>query len=197
MTHVRSLILAGLVWALSASAVAARPAHGLTSASEPAYVAAVEIVQHDDHAPPAFAEGLRAAVLAEAALYGAAGLPIVLRIDLDKVHLKNPLQAMIIGDNDLTAGHVSVIDQATGQPVGTFAVRVDAERHRGAAIAMAVVGMIDPTGYVDVATTVGGAASAAGNRSGAEVAMSANFAEETLRQTFGDARAKAVHPKKP
>lgn len=62
---------------------------------------------------------------------------------------------------------------------------------------MAVVGALDPTGYVDIATTIGGAGSALANRSGAEIAMSANFAEETLRQSFGDARSKVVHSKRP
>ncbi len=189
------VLLAALT--LNVGAAAARPAQGLTFGGQQAYVAAVEIVQHDAGAPPAFADGLRSAMFAEAALYGAVGQPIVLNVDLNKVHLKNPVKSMLIGDNNVTAGHVVVVDQATGKPLGTFAVRVDAERHRGASIVMAVVGVLDPTGYVDMATTVGGAGAAVANRSGTEIAMSANFAEETLRQTFGAARSKAVHLKKP
>jgi hypothetical protein len=197
MRHRACLLVAALVLTVDVAAAAARPARGLAFAGEEAHVAAVEIVQHDTGAPPAFAEGLRSAMLAEAGLYGAAGQPVVLKVDLDRVRLKNPVKSMLIGDNSITAGHVAVVDQASGQTLGSFAVRVDAERHRGASIAMAVVGAIDPTGYVDIATTVGGAGAAVANRSGAEIAMSANFAEEALRQTFGDARAKAAHRKRP
>jgi hypothetical protein len=191
------LLLASLMLTLNAGPAAARSAHGLTFTGDQAYVAAVEIAQHDAGAPPAFADGLRAAMLAEAALYGSTGQPIVLNVDLDKVHLKNPVASMLIGDNNITAGHVAVVDQASGQPLGDFKIRVDAERHRGASIALAVVGALDPTGYVDIATTVGGAGAALANRPAAEVAMSVNFAEESLRQTFGDDRSKAAHAKKP
>lgn len=110
--------------ALDVGGAAARPAHGLTFAGEQAYVAAVETVQHDAGAPPAFADSLRAAMLAEAALYGGAGQHIVLDVDRDKVHLTNPVKSMLIGDNSITAGHVTARDQAGGQPLGTFAVRV-------------------------------------------------------------------------
>jgi hypothetical protein len=190
------LLLAGLILALGVGIAAAGPAHGLTSAGEQANVAAVEIVQHGAGAPPTFADSLRAAMLAQAALYGGAGQSIVLNVDLDEPHLKNPVKSMLIGDS-ITAGHVTVLDQSGGHRLGTFAVRVDAERRRGAAIAMAVVGALDPTGYVDIATTAGGAGSALANRSCTEIAMSANFAEETLRQTFGDASSKVVHSKRP
>jgi hypothetical protein len=196
MRQGRLAVLGGVIALIIVSPAAARPAHGLTFTGDQAYVAAVQIVQHDNHAPLAFADGLRAAVLAEASLYGSAGQPIVLTIDLDKVHLKNPVKAMVMGDNNVAAGHLAVADQASGQSLGTFAIRVDAERHRGASIALFVIGVVDPTGYVDIATQVGGAAAATANRSGEEIAMSANFAEEALRQTFGDARAKAAHAAK-
>ena len=196
MRQGRSAVLGGLMALIVAGPVAARSAQGLTFAGDQAYVAAVRIVQHDDHAPPTFVDGLRAAVLAEASLYGSTGQPIVLTIDLDKVHLKNPVMAMVMGDNNVAAGHLAVADQASGQALGSFKIRVDAERHRGVSIAMMVIGAVDPTGYVDIATQVGAAASATANRSGEEIAMSANFAEEALRQTFGDGRAKAAHAAK-
>ena len=47
------LLFAGLILTLDVGGAAARPAHGLTFAGEQAYVAAVEIVQHDAGAPPA------------------------------------------------------------------------------------------------------------------------------------------------
>ena len=193
MRQGRSTVLGALMLLIVAEPAVARSAHGLTFIGEQAYVAAVQIVQHDDHAPPTFADGLRAAVLAEASLYGSTGQPITLTIDIDKVHLKNPVKALVMGDNNVAAGHLAVADQASGQALGSFQIRVDAERHRGVSIAMMVIGAVDPTGYVDIATQVGGAAAATANRSGEEIAMSANFAEEALRQTFGDARAKAAH----
>jgi hypothetical protein len=57
---------------------------------------------------------------------------------------------------------------------------------------MFVAGVADPTGFVDLGTTAATAMSATVNRSGAAAAMSANFAIETLRQTYGDDRAKVV-----
>ena len=191
-----SLILAGIIGSLAADSALARAVHGLTFAGDSPYVAAVEVVQHDKGAPAAFADGLRAAVLAEAALYGTTGQPIALTIDIEKVHLKNPMKAMLIGDDNQTAGHVAVADQASGQAAGKFPVRVDAERHRGASIALCVIGALDPTGYADVAIMAASAGAAGVNRSGEEKAMDANFAAETLRQTFGDARAKAAHAAK-
>ena len=194
----KSLYLAGLIWVLAACAGVAAAVRGVASADVPSHVAAVEVVQHDVSAPPAFADTLRDAVLREAALYGDAGPPIALRIELDKVHLKNVMKSMLIGDDNMAKGRVAVVDPATGQPFGTFAVRVNAERHghAGASIAITVLGALDPTGYVALGTMAAGAASAGVNRSGAEATMSANFAAETLRQTFGDARARAAHPAK-
>ena len=191
----KSFFLGGLIWVLAGCVAVAGAPRGVASANVPSHVAAVEVVQHDASAPPAFADGLRDDVLAEAALYGDAGLPITLRIDLDKVHLKNAAMAMLIGDDYLTKGRVAVVDPATGQPLGTFEIRVNAQRHGhlGASIAMTVVEVLDPTGYVAVGAMAAGAASAGINRSGAEATMSANFAFETLRQTFGDSRARAVH----
>lgn len=191
-----SVILAGIVGSLTADPVLARSAHGLTFAGDSPYVAAVEVVQHDKGAPPAFADGLRASVLAEAALYGTTGQPITLTIDIDKVHLKNPMKAMLIGDDNQTAGHVAVAEQASGLAVGKFPVKVDAERHRGASVALFLIGALDPTGYADVALMAANVGAAGVNRSGEEKAMDANFAAETLRQTFGDAKAKAAHAAK-
>ena len=191
-----SLILAGIIGSLAADSALARAAHGLTFAGDSPYVAAVEVVQHDKGAPPAFVDGLRAAILAEAALYGSTGQAITLTIDVDKVHFKNPMKSMLMGDNNQTAGHVAVADQASGQALGTFPVKVDAERHRGGSVALFLIGAVDPTGYADVALMAASAGAAGGNRSGEERAMDANFAAEALRQTFGDAKAKAAHAAK-
>lgn len=198
MRQGETLALTGVIWVLAVCAGMAAAVRGVASADVPSHVAAVEIVQHDLSAPPAFADALRDDVLREAALYGDAGPPIALRIELDKVHLKNAMKSMLIGDDNMIKGRVAVVDPATGQPLGTFAVRVNAERrgHAGASIAMTVVEALDPTGYVAVGAMAAGAASAAVNRSGAEATMSANFAAETLRQTFGDARSRAAHPGK-
>ena len=198
MRHAKSLGLAALFWALSVGAAAAAPARGVTAAIEPAHVATVEVVGNDPTVPAAFAETVRGAVLREAVLYGDGGQPIALKIDLDKVHFKNAVAAMLVGDNSIAKGRVTVVDPATGQPIGTFAVKVNADR-RGAAgggIALFLVGALDPTGYVDVATTAASAGSADLNRSGTAAVMSANFAREALRQTFGDAKAKVAHSTK-
>ncbi|MFI4976846.1 MAG: hypothetical protein ACHP84_20120, partial [Caulobacterales bacterium] len=138
------------------------------SADQLIHVATVEIVQQDASAPAGFADALHDAVVKEAALYGDDGQPITIRIELDKVHLKNPVKAMLVGDDNLAKGHVDVIDPSTGQQLGTFAVRVNAENvgTRGASIAMMLVGALDPTGYVDVATSAASAGSADVNRSG-------------------------------
>jgi hypothetical protein len=199
MWRFKTLVLTGLAWISAMGPAAASSPLGVTSAVEPAYIAAVEVVQDDKTAPEGFADGLRVAVVSEAGLYGTSGLPLTLKIELDRVHLKNPVQAMLIGDNNMTRGRVVVVDPATGRELGAFLVRVDAERHglNGGAIAMALIGALDPTGYVDVGTTVAGAASSRINHSHTETMMIANFAVETLRQTFGDARARVVHGRKP
>ncbi len=192
----QGILFIALLWAGAAAPVVAG-SRGLVAPGQSAYVAAVEVVQGDARAPAGFADGLRTAVTAEAALYGAVGQAVVLRITIDKVHLKNAVASMIIGDDNQAAGHVDAVDQATGQPLGSFKVKVNAERHREASIAMAIVGAVDPTGYVDVASMVAGAGSAAFDHSGTEAAMGLNFAAATLRQTFGDAAAKAAHAKRP
>ncbi len=61
-----SFVLVGMVGWLAAGSAVARAAHGLTFAGESPYVAAVDVVQHDKVAPPAFADGLREAVLGAA-----------------------------------------------------------------------------------------------------------------------------------
>ncbi len=197
MPDVKLLALAGLAWALAIGVAAAAPARGVAPADGSMHVAAVEVVQNDSATPPAFADILKAAVLGEAALYGDAGRPITLRIEVDKVHLKNAAKAMLMGDDNSAKGRVVVVDASTGSPLGTFAVKVNASRggFNGAAVGMTLLGALDPTGYVDVATTAASAGSGT-DRSGAEARMSANFATETLRRTFGDARARAAHPPK-
>ncbi len=133
-------------------------------------------------------------MLRQAAFYGAAGTPIAVKIDVQRVHFKNPAAAMLIGDDNRTKGHVTVLDPASGQELGTFTVEVDAERSGDMAgeIALDVVGAFDPTGAVDVVHMAGDAGSAEMDRAGTTAAMIANFAAETLRQTFGDARARAA-----
>ncbi len=194
MTKHSSRIVVGLVAALALGACASTAALGVAS-SPASHVASVEVIQHDASAPPAFADSLREAVLANAAFYGSAGRPIALRIDLDRVHFKNALQAMIIGDNNQTTGRVAVLDPAAGTQLGAFNVQVDAEPRgvNGGSLAIDLIGAIDPTGIVGIASTVGSAASADINRSGTASGMRANFAAETLRQTFGDDRTEIVN----
>ncbi len=193
----RNAVWTCLPWLVIAGGADARAARGLTGLGEASYVAAVTVLPPASGAPTAFVEGLRAAVEAEAALYGAVGRPVVVNIQVDKAHLKNPVKAMLMGDDNIAAGHVVVVDQAGGQTLGSFAVKVDAERHRGMSLAMTLIGAVDPTGYLDIATTVASAGSATVNRSATELALDANFAAETLRQTFGDAKVKAAHATKP
>ena len=185
--------LAGLTAALTLGACASTPA---PSANEQTHVAAVEVTHAVAAGPGAesFSVLLRAAVARQAHLYGDEGRAITLRIDLERVHFKNPLKAMLIGDDNQAKGRVSVLDPATGQETGSFKVQVDAERGglSGASIALAVLGAFDPTGMIDVGSAAGSAASADIDRSGTAGQMSANFAAETLRQTYGDARANAV-----
>jgi hypothetical protein len=169
------------------------PAAGVST--EPTYVAAVEVVQSDASIPNGFADALRTVVLEEAAFYGTTGHAITVRIDVSHVHFKNALQAMLIGDNNDARGQVSVVDTASAQQMASFPVRVDAERSHGvsgAGLAMDALEVMDPTGIVGIAHALGSASSADINRSGTAVAMRANFADETLRQTFGDARTRAV-----
>jgi hypothetical protein len=181
------------LFALSACAGAAS---GVMSANESIYVASVEVLEHDMSAPAAFADTLRDEVLAGAAFYGATGRPVVVRIDLDRVHFKNALRALTIGDDNQAKGRIAVLDSATGQQLASFALDVDAETaplsDTGTFIAIGVIGAFDPTGIVDIASTVGSAASADINRSGTAAGMRANLTAETLRQTFGDVRTKAV-----
>jgi hypothetical protein len=193
--------LAALFAAFALSACASAGAPGVAPASEPSFVSSVTVVQHDASAPANFADSLRDTVLKGALLYGTSGRPIALNIDLDKVHFKNPLKALVIGDNSMTTGHVAVLDQSTGAQLGTFKVQVDAERPSaagtGASIAMFLGEAFDPTGISGMVDMAGNAASADINRGGAASAMRANFAAETLRQTFGDAKTRAAKSAKP
>jgi hypothetical protein len=173
--------------ALGACATTAPPANNET------HVGLVEIVPKDP-AGQAFAELLHDAVVRQAAFYGDAGRPITLRIELEKVHYKNPLKALIIGDNNQAKGRVAVLDPETGRESTNFIVEVDAERGglNGGAIALTVIGAFDPTGLVDLGSSAAYATSASLHHSSTATQMSVNFATETLRQTYGDARAKAV-----
>ena len=167
------------------------------SPDEMQHVASVDVVQHDTRAPVAFAQDLRAAVLREAALYGAAGRPLTLRIELDRVHLKNPVLALTVGDDNQTKGRVVVLDAATGREAGAFPVKVNADRTSACVdiasfVALSLVGALDPTGVVDIGSAAAEAGSAQLDPQGARAGMSANFARETLRLTFGDAKAKAA-----
>jgi hypothetical protein len=176
----------------------ATTAGGVTSAEQVHHVASVDVVQHDAKAPAAFAEGLRVALLREAALYGQAGAPLALKVDLDRVHLKNPVLALTLGDDNQAKGRVAVLDATTGRQAGTFAVSVNADRTGlgtdvASFVALSVAGAFDPTGLVDAGSMAAEAGSAQLNRGGTEAGMSVNFARETLRMTFGDAKAKAAH----
>lgn len=192
----KSWRLAGLAAALTLSACASTKAPGVTAADEPAYVASVEVVQQNAPANASFADALRAAVLEGATYYGSAGRPIALKISLDRVHFKNPLKAMVIGDDNRAKGDVAVIDQTSGQQLATFKVEVDAERpnaaRAGASIGLTVLEAFDPTGASSLVDMAGRAASADILRGRTVAAMSTNFANETLRQTFGDAKTKAA-----
>ena len=196
MSAVTTQILAGFmgVLALGAASAAGASVKGVVPADSPAHVATVEVVEAEATAPSAFAVALREAVIRQAALYGDAGRPIALKVELQRVHFKNPVKAMLIGDDNQAKGQVSIVDVENGQQTVTFKVRVDAERGGafGQSIAEAIVGALDPTGVVDWTTAVGHAASANINYSGTASNMIANFASETLRQTFGDTRTKAV-----
>lgn len=190
----KMISLAGLCAALALGACASVAAPGMTSNDGPSYVASVEVNQLDTSAPPTFAAALREAVMDEAAFYGHIGRPISLRIDIDRVHFKDAVQALIIGDDNKAEGRVSVID-LSGARIGEFAVQVNAEESgiSGADVGLTVLGALDPTGVVGIATMAGDAASAAIDRSGTAAAMRSNFALETLRQTYGDDKAKAVN----
>lgn len=177
--------------ALGAGATTPDPAG---AGDPPTYVAAVEVVQSDPSVPPGFADALRTLVLEEAALYGTAGRPITVRIDVSRVHFKNAVQAMIIGDNDSVRGEVTV-QAADALPIASFRVQAGSGRSHGISgggLAMGLLEMLDPTGMVAVAHTIGGAVSSDVNRSSTAVSLRANFADETLRRTFGDARTRAV-----
>ena len=170
---------------------------GVTLANEIQHVASVDVVQHDAKAPAGFAEGLRMAILREATRYGAAGRPLLLKIELNRVHLKNPVLALTVGDDNQAKGRVVVLDATTGRQEGTFAVQVSADRTNAGAdfasfVALSVVGALDPTGAVDIGSAAAEAGSAQLNPAGAQAGMSVNFARETLRLTFGDAKAKAA-----
>ena len=157
------------------------------SANEQTHVAAVEVSHPDRASAAGFADTLREAVLREGARYGNAGRPITLRIALTRVHFKNPLQTLVIGDNNYVYGQVAVIDPATGQQTSAFTVKVDDRRGVTAgSVAMKVLGMADPVGVMNVVKTV------MINHSTAAAAMSENFATAALRKTYGDARANAV-----
>ena len=184
-----------LLMSLALGACASKSA-GVLTGNGPARVAAVEVVATGPAVAPEFAGQLHDAVIKAGALYGDAGQPLTIKVGLEKVHYKNPLKALVIGDNSLAKGRVSVFDKASGQQLGTYAMQVDAERptagSRGAGVALFLIECVDPTGAVGMAHMVANASSATVNRSGASAGLCANFAAETLRQAFGDARTKAA-----
>ena len=169
---------------------------GVLTGNGPARVAAVEVVATGPKIAPEFSGQLHDAVIKAGALYGDAGQPLTVKVGLDKVHYKNMLKALAIGDSCVAKGHVSVFDQASGKQMGTFPVMVNAERPtaatRGAGVALFLIECVDPTGIAGMAHMVASASSATVNRSGASAGLCANFAAETLRQTFGDERTKAA-----
>ena len=169
---------------------------GVLPGNGPARVAAVEVVPVGPAISTEFTGQLRGAVIKAAALYGDAGQPITIKVGLDKVHYKNPLKAMVIGDDSLAQGHVSVFDQASGRQLGAFVVGVNAQRpsasNTGAGIGLFLIEVADPTGAVGMAHMVENASSAAANRGGTSAGLCANFSAETLRMTFGDARTNAA-----
>ena len=181
--------LAGLLAALTLVACATTT----PPANEQTHVGLVEVVAKEP-ASQGFADLLRDALVRQAAYYGAVGRPITLRIELEKVHYKNPLKAMLVGDDNQAKGRVAVVDPTSGQETMSFKVQVDAEHGglNGGSIALAVIGAFDPTGLIDIGTAAAGAGSASLRHSATATQMSVNFATETLRQTYGDARAKSV-----
>ena len=189
--------LAGILSAMALCACATRSV-SVGVSNEPTFVSAVEVVQSDTAVPNGFGDALRTVVLSEAAFYGTTGRPLTVRIDISRVHFKNVVQALVIGDNNDARGQVTVLD-AEGKEMANFPVRVDAERSHGVSgggLAMGVLEVFDPTGVLAIGHAVGSASSADINRSGTAVAMRANFADETLRQTFGDTRTRAVIAKR-
>lgn len=189
----KSWSLASLLGALALCACAGA-APGVMSGNEPTYIESVEVVEHDTSAPEAFAGTLREAVLTGAAFYGTTGRPITLKIDVDRVHFKNALRALTIGDDNQAKARVAVFDRPTGAQLASFDVsaNADASGDLAVSIGIGVAGAFDPTGIVDIVGAIGSAASADINRSGTATAMRANLAAETLRQTFGDTRTRAV-----
>jgi hypothetical protein len=185
--------LAGLLTGLLAAGALAACATTAPPANEQTHIGVVEVAAKDPAGQP-FAELLHDAVLRQAAFYGDTGRPITLRIALDKVHFKNPLKALLVGDDNQAKGVVSVVDPTTGRESTSFKVQVDAERGglNGGSIALMVIGAFDPTGLIDIGAAAGDATSASLHHSSTAAQMSVNFATETLRQTYGDARAKAV-----
>jgi hypothetical protein len=165
---------------------AASSAPGLESGADPGQVAAVEVTARNTEVSTTFAETLKQALLAEAAEYGASGRPLTVRVDLEKLHFKNAAKAMFLGDDNIAKGRVELIDATTGQSQGTFQVRVNADRGGGGG---GLLTALDPTGLSALAA----AASGSGGGSKVETGLSANFAMETMRKVYGDARARQVY----
>jgi hypothetical protein len=180
---IHGLLAAGCLLLCPCAAVSAP---GLETSANPGYVAAVEVTPRGPDISATFVETLKQALLAEAAEYGASGRPLTVRVDLEKLHFKNAAKALLIGDDNMAKGRVEVVDPATGQAEGTFQVRVNADRG-GAGVGLLTV--LDPTGVSEVAV----AAAGSGGGSRVEAGLSSNFAMETMRRVYGDARARQVH----
>ncbi|MEP7210822.1 MAG: hypothetical protein ABI740_08295, partial [Alphaproteobacteria bacterium] len=154
--------------------------------NEPNHIGSVEVIQHDKGAPPAFAEALRQTVTREAAFYGDAGKGYDLKIDVDKVHFKNIVMAVVAGDSSHADGSVSLTDPVTGRPKSSDKFQVTAEPNAfsGVSIAELVIGMMDPTGIVSAVSTVGDASSAVFFKNGTAARMIDNFTDMALWRTF-------------
>ena len=72
---------------------------GVLTGNGPGRVAAVEVVATGPAISPEFPGQLHDAVIKAGALYGNAGQPLTVKVGLDKVHYKNMLKALVIGDS--------------------------------------------------------------------------------------------------
>lgn len=88
------------------------------------FIESVDVEVKPEVAPAALASMVSGSVKRESTRYGRAGEAKHLRIAITRLHYKNALQSLLIGDANNMAAKVAVVDKATGKAHGEFETSV-------------------------------------------------------------------------
>lgn len=146
---------------------------GLLEGADPFQITKVEVSRPAPKPATAnLAEDLRYKTQNEAYRFSETGAKKILKVKIERLHIKNPIAAWLVGDSNNMAASAQVIDAATGRSEGTFNANVvDSGALQG--IGGAVLAAIDNP--VDV-----------------EQRLATQLAKRLLEQVYGSAYAGTV-----